>query len=230
MRYVFRAALAASAILLSAPAFAQVEEVVVTGSRMYEGPNAPNVTIVKRADHLITTLRITCDTRDDDQRREEIKTTLRGMMRAAAASRTISLGQGDGVLVPLEESAFDDMIEPDSRPDTSRLYVVIKTTISADDTFATATRRIKDFIAAVPRAGRVEVLRDDRWDLTLIGPEQYREVLIRKIVEDASRTAALFGASDGAAIDGLERPVAWYQKGPLDLALYIPYSLRIVPK
>jgi hypothetical protein len=219
----------ALAVLLPDLAAAQVEEVVVTAQRRDEEVGAPHVFMVKRADHLITRLRVTCDTRDETQRKEEIKTTLRNMIRAAGATKTISLATGEDVLTALNESDFDDLIEPDSRPDTSKVTVVIKTSVAQGDTFNAATARIKDFVAGTAKAGRTEVLRDGRWDLTIIGPDQYRDGLVARIVADAKHTAELFGPGYGVTIDGLEHPVTWYQKGPLDLALYIPYVLHIAP-
>lgn len=220
-------------VLLSAatcPAFAQMEEVVVTAERRGEfAQSAPNVVLVKRADHLITSVRVTCDTRDAAQRREELKATLRNMISAAGRSQMMSLGLGDSVLGELKESNFDEIILPDSRPDTSRAVVVVKTTISADDTYESATARVKAFIEKTTKVGRTEVLRQDTWSLTLIGPEQYHDALIARIAAESKKAAASFGPGYGVSIDGLERPVSWYQKGPLDLALYVPYSLHVAP-
>jgi hypothetical protein len=206
---------------------AQVEEVVVTAERHDEG--APSVVIIKRADHLITRVNVTCDTREPAQRKEELKATLRNMITEARSSQTISLGLGDSVLGELNESNFDNIIVPDSRADTSQAYVIIKTAISATDTFNAATARIESFIAKTTKVGRTEVLREARWDLALVGPEQYRGELITQIVAQSRRTAELFGSGYGVSIDGLEHTVSWYQKGPLDLALYIPYSLHVAP-
>jgi hypothetical protein len=220
----------AALLLLAAvtsPAFAQMEEVVVTASRAYEGP--PNVSIVKRADHLITEVTVTCDTRDAGKRREEMRQTLRDMIAQAKRSQTISLGLGESVLGELKESNFDEIILPDGRADTSRATVVIKTTISADDSFDSATSRIKDFIGSTPKAGRTEIVRAARWDLTIIGPEQYHDALVARIAAQSKKTAELFGPGYGVSIDGLERSVSWVQTGPLDLALYISYSLHVAP-
>jgi hypothetical protein len=206
---------------------AQVEEVVVTAERHDEG--APSVVIIKRADHLITRVNVTCDTREPAQRKEELKATLRNMITEARSSQTISLGLGDSVLGELNESNFDNIIVPDSRADTSQAYAIIKTAISATDTFNAATARIESFIAKTTKVGRTEVLREARWDLALVGPEQYRGELITQIVAQSRRTAELFGSGYGVSIDGLEHTVSWYQKGPLDLALYIPYSLHVAP-
>jgi hypothetical protein len=214
-------------VTATGPAWAQMEEVVVTASRAYEGP--PNVSIVKRADHLITEVTVTCDTRDPDKRRQEMRQTLRDMIAEAKCSQTISLGLGESVLGALKESNLDEIITSDGRVDTSRANVVIKTTISADDSFDSATARIKDFIAKTPKAGRAEIVRGARWDLTIIGPEQYHDALVARIAAQSKKTAELFGPGYGVSIDGMERSVSWVQTGPLDLALYISYSLHVAP-
>ncbi|HEX3672786.1 MAG TPA: hypothetical protein VHU87_00805 [Rhizomicrobium sp.] len=220
-----------SIFVMTGAAYAQDsggEVVVITSSRIND-EGAPHIFMVRRADHLITSVRVTCDTRDEKQRREELKATLREMVRAAAGTKTISLGLGDQILEELNESDFDGIIAPDTRPDTSQMVIVVKTAVSRDDTLDTATARVRDFIEKTPKVGRTELIRENRWDLALIGPEQYRDGLIARIVADARHTADLFGSGYGITIEGLERPVTWYQKGPLDLALYIPYTLHIAP-
>src|SRR6185312_12200375 len=158
-------------LMFASRADAQIETVVVTAERMADESQAPHLSMIKRADHLITRVRVTCDTRDLSQRREELKTTLRNMIRTAAGSSTISLATGDTILLDLSESNFDQIIEPDTRADTSRATVIIKTKVSKDDTFNAATARIADFIAKTPKAGRTEILREGDWNLTIVGPE-----------------------------------------------------------
>ena len=151
------------------------------------------------------------------------------MIAEAKHTQTISLGVGEGVLAELKESNFDEIIGPEGHPDTSKATVVIKTTISADDSFDSATTRIKDFIAKTPKDGRAEIVRASRWDLTIIGPEQYHDAIVAKIAAQSKKAAELLGPGYGVSIDGLERSVSWVQTGPLDLALYISYSLHIAP-
>jgi hypothetical protein len=221
----------AAAVLLALPAAAYAdagtETVVVTGMRAES--EAPGIYIVKRADHLITNVTAVCDTRDADQRKRELKETLRGMMRAAAGSATISLGIGDRMVDKLAESDLDDVIAAESRADTSAAHIVIKTTVSATDTINGAIARVMEFLAKTTRVGRTEVFRTSDWELGLLGPEQYRDTILAKIVDDAKRVSAQFGPGYGVSIEGLERPVQWVQKGPLDLALFISYSLKIAP-
>lgn len=217
--------------LLFASAIAQgagVERVVVTGSRVYNESTVPHIALIKRADFIITRLRVTCDTRDAAQRREEMKTTLRGLMRAAQQSSGMALAVGEDVLTPLTEGMLDDIIvTTNTRADTSEASVVIKSRLSEADSLEAATARIKSFIAKAPKAGRTEVLRGDGWDLTIVDPEQYRDELIKRIAADAKRTAELLGPGYSVGIDGLQNPVAWYQQGPLDLGLYISYKLSV---
>jgi hypothetical protein len=207
-----------------------LETVVVTGARAELDPQAvPHVFLLRRADHVITKVRVVCDTRELSKRRQELKGTLRRMIREASKSGTISLGVGDEIVADLTEKMLDKVIEPDAKADTSVATVVIKTRITKEDMFDDATGRIEHYIETTPKVGRTEILRENRWDLTIIGPEQYRAALIGKVAEDAKQTAMLFGADYIVRVEGLQHPIAWYQKGPLDLALYIPYSLTIAP-
>src|SRR3954447_4321558 len=164
-----------------------VEEVVVTASRLseYDPNQTPQVTLRKRADNLITAVTVVCDTRDQSQRRNELKQTLRNMIRAAATDKTIKLGLGDEVVGAFDESMLDAVIVPDAKADTSRATVVIKTAVTADDTFDAATGRIKAFVARTPKVGRTEVLLNSGWELTLINPSQYRPEVARLVAEDA---------------------------------------------
>jgi hypothetical protein len=229
------------ALILAATdiATAQVETVVVTAEKRtgYGGPQGdeagsiepPHLFLLKRADHVLTRVSVTCDTRDFTQRRNELKETLRAMIRKAAATGDISLSVGDKVITDLNESGFDDLISADMRPDTSMATVIIKTKVAADDTLNKAMARVAKFIATTTLSGRTEIVRSGEWDLTIVGPEQYRDSIIAMIVSDAKHTAEMFGPANGVDVEGLEHRVSWYQKGPLELALYIPYTLKITP-
>ncbi|MDE2184141.1 MAG: hypothetical protein KGJ78_14070 [Alphaproteobacteria bacterium] len=234
MRWTIVAALGALAALAT-PVAAQesAETVVVTGARAgeFDAATTPHLYLLRRADHVITKVRVVCDTRDPAKRRAELKDTLRSMIREAQKSGTISLGVGDEIITDLTEKMLDKVVLPDAgKVDTSVAFVVIKTRISKDDLFDDATGRIEHFIEATPKAGRTEILRENRWDLTIVGPEQYRGELIARIAADSKQTAALFGPDYVARVEGLQRAVAWYQKGPLELALYIPYTMTVAPK
>lgn len=210
----------------------EVQELVVTGSRLkdYDPVETPHVTLRRRADNLITQIRVTCDTRDPAQRKTELMSTLRNIVRAAAADPSIELGSlGDEVVGAFDETKLEGMIHPDSRPDTSAVVLLVKTRVTPGDTFETASGRVEGFMKRAPKIGRTEVLRSAGWDLTLIGPERNRAELIGKVAADARADAALFGEAYAVSVEGLQRPISWYQSGPLELALYIPYKLTVAP-
>ena len=209
-----------------------VEEIVVTGSRLaeYNPTQTPQVTLRKRADNLVTKVTVVCDTRDISQRKAELKATLRNMIRGASKDSSIRLGVGDEVVGAFDDTMLDQVIVPDRKADTSSATVLVKTAVRADDSFDLATGRIKGFVGKPAKDGRTEILLNSGWELTLVNPSQYRPAVAQLVAEDASRMARLFGEGYGVQIEGLQLPVSWYQAGPLDLALYIPYKLTVRPK
>lgn len=217
------------AIGAATSAAAQVETVVVTASRREDVPDMPGMTLTERADHLVTKVRVTCDTRDPVKRLDELRQTLKDMIAQAGRTGTISLSTGDEVLYDFDDTKIDKEIGAGSRPDTSEAYIVVRTELSKSDTFDAATQRIRDFVKRTPKTGRTEILADRSFNLGLMKPERYRAELIGVIAEDSKRTAALFGTGYQVRVEGLQRAIQWFQSGPLDLALYIPYSLVISP-
>jgi hypothetical protein len=206
------------------------ETVVVTAERIGYDSEAPSVTLAQRADHLITKVRVVCDTRDTAKRKDELRQTLRGMIEEASRTPSISLSVGDEMLVDFTEKMLDKVIVPDSKADTSDAYVVIRTELTDNDTFDGATQRIKDFIAHTPKSGRTEILNEQPFNLGIVKPERYRAELVARIAQDAKQTAALFGPDYTPRLEGLQHKIQWYQSGQLDLALYIPYSLIVAPR
>ncbi|GGL17725.1 hypothetical protein [Caulobacter rhizosphaerae] len=227
-------ALAALAVV-SVPAQARqsgLDEVVVTGARMtdYDPVKTPFVTLGKRADNLITTVRVVCDTRDLSQRKQELKATLRNMIKAAPGAG-IELGlEGEEVIGRFDDTMLDAVIHPDGKPDTSVALLVVKTRVAPADTFDAATGRIKAFAEKTAKAGRTEILPTENWNLTLIGPQRYRGEVLALVAEDARKVAGTFGSDYAVAAEGLQLPLSWYQSGPLELALYVPYKLTVTPR
>jgi hypothetical protein len=217
------------AVCAATNAVAQIETVVVTASRREEAPDVPGVTLVERADHLVVKVRVICDTRDATQRAGELRQTLKNMIAEAGRGGTISLSTGDEVLYEFNESKIDKEIGSGSRPDTSEAFIVIRTELSKTDNYDEAVRRIYDFIKRTPKSGRTEILKDGDFNLGLMKPERYRPELVAKIAEDSKRTAALFGTGHQIRVEGLQHSIQWFQSGQLDLSLYIPYALIILP-
>ena len=208
-----------------------LEEIVVTARLSeYDPVKTPYVTLNKRADNLITAVRVVCDTRDPSQRKLELKATLRNMIKAAAGSG-VELGlEGQEVIGRFDETMLDAVIQPDGKPDTSVALLVVKTRVAPTDTFDAATGRIKAFAEKTAKAGRTEILPTQDWNLTLIGPQRYRGEVLNLVADDARKVAGTFGGDYAVTAEGLQLPLSWYQSGPLELALYVPYKLTVTPR
>jgi hypothetical protein len=233
MRIVRLAALAAGLVLAAGPAAvaqdADVAEVVVTGSRLqdYEPTETPAIVLKRRADNIITSIEVVCDTRDEAQRKAELSTTLKALVRGAAEAGIELAVEDDDIVRKFDATDLDRIIRASGKVDTSAATLTLKTRVLPTDTYESVTGRIEAFVKKTPKAGRTEVLMSNDWDLTLVGPGQYRAEIINLVAADANRTAKLFGEGYSAVVDGLTLPVAWYQSAPLELALYIPYRQTV---
>jgi hypothetical protein len=216
----------------------QVGELVVTAEKRNSNMQAvlaiagpPHVVLIHRADNLVVEVQVDCDTRDEKDRLGEMKSTLRNMIGAAGASGgQIELGvESEGVILQLKPDALDTMLSPGQRDDTTTTTIVVKTHVSASDTFEAATARIVAFVQKTQVVGRTQLSRGDEWQLTLISPGQYHPQIVTAIAQDANDTVKAVGPGYGFELNDLERPVAWSRAGPLDLALYIPYTMKIEP-
>lgn len=225
------------AVVAATPAVAQeamVEEIVVTGSRMVEwdADDIPAVQLFRRADNLIASVQVVNDTREDAARRGELIQTLRAMARLAAGRADIDLSiETDGVLVPLTEDMVSTLTlgSDGMRSDTSVATLVVKTPITATDTLDAASGRLEAFVEGIPTTGRSLVNISDDWQLSIVDPPQYRMAILGLIAEDAQRASTTFGARYSVQVSGIENRVTWRQSGPLDLGLFIPYTMLVVP-
>jgi hypothetical protein len=85
--------LAAVACLLAGAVQAQEFRFSANSSRGYSSQaEFPNVQVSRRADNLVVSVRVACDTRESAQRRSEITQTLAAMARAAGLDASIELG------------------------------------------------------------------------------------------------------------------------------------------
>lgn len=226
--------LATAVALIAGPAFAQEYRFSANSARGYTGQteDLPNIQMKRRADNLVVSVRVACDTRDAELRRREINETLRAMARAAGADAAIELSlDAAGNVIAFDESMVPNLafFSDNGRPDTSAVTLVIKTPIDENDTLEASSDRIRAFVARAPRTGRSELRLMDDWEPTVISPDQYRPAILAAIAEDARATAGAFGADYRVQVGGLSRQVTWRQAGPLDMMLYIPYQLGITP-
>lgn len=219
---------AGTAFAQDADASADINEVVVTAARSNAFGETPGVFVTRRADNLLMTITVANDTRDPARRSDEMRQTLRGLIRGQRPP-SIVLSVGPGRVGEFDEAAIDDVIGSGSRPDTSVAQLVVKTRVGPSDTVDDAVRRIRSYVQSSPKVGRAEITVSDRIDLSLVDLARSRPQIIAAIATDAKAVAAALGEGYGVEITGLEQPVDWRQSGPLEARLFIPYELSVGP-
>ena len=124
------------AVPATAPAAAQdllAQEVVVTGSRVQNErdnfadfeTSRPAVGVRRPADFLVQRVLIRGDTRDPEQRQQEIRAMLRATVRQAERFG-VELSYGDYVVSPLTLASVEELaIRRDSRPDSEYVAFLV---------------------------------------------------------------------------------------------------------
>ena len=232
-------AMVAAAVLLASPVFAQLEEVVVTASRYvdrYGDFVVPHVSIKKRPDFAVADLKVESDTRDLAGRRRELMQTLTELGRRAATNGAVTVAlleesedkNGETRVKPYSIGVAEAAIHNGSRPDTSRVAVLLRTAVKADDTINSVQERLDAFVNTLPKPGRVSLVVDDI-ELTLVKPSQYRADVINAIGQDAKTIVAALGPGQAVELEGLENQIAWRRTGDLELTVFLPHRLKVVP-
>ncbi|MEZ5961770.1 MAG: hypothetical protein R3C30_15310 [Hyphomonadaceae bacterium] len=233
-------AVAALAMCLVAPATAQdaEEAIVVTGSRLahrdFEAMAEmamPHVTLRKRADSVVVDLYVRNDTRDAAARAAEMRQALRGLeSRARAGGVTLALIDAtSGIVRPFSLDVAERSISGGGAPDTSMLAIHLRTSVQAGDTLDTINERIRAFVSAAPRPGRTD-LTPGTVNLVLNNPEQYHAPLVAAISAEGRSVTEQLGPGYGVNVTGLERQVSWRRTGELELTLFLPYTLMVLPR
>lgn len=222
--------------LTAAPAPAQdlaEREIVVTGTRIEQdnySSEMPAVGLRRTADFLVQQVVVRGDTRDEGQRREEIRSMLDRAVRMAG-QHGVELAYGDYILTPLTPDNVADLtLERDNRPDSERVTFLVKAPLADEESGTAAQQRIARYVASVPEVGRAQL---DEWGdatLSIVGPDRYRTQIAGLVAEDARAIAAQVGEGYAVEIEGLNMPVQWARSGPSEVMLYIPYQLTVVPR
>ena len=229
--------LMAVALAMPLPASAQdsgLSEVIVTAQRRQEdgySAEMPAIGIRRTADFAIEEVTITGDSRDPDQRREEIYGMVAAALAAAPAAG-VRLAYGDDRVEALTSQNVHELtlVKDNNRPDTQHVSFLVKVPLAQGNDAQIAERRITAFIKAVKPVGRALMEASGDLTLSVVAPDQYRGAIADAIAADAKAMAARLGDGYGVQIDGLNRPVEWARSGVSEVLLYIPYRLSVLPR
>jgi hypothetical protein len=220
-----------SALVLGAPVRAQMDEVVVTGTRISGDDYSaiPAVVLQRRADFLVQRVRLTNDTRAEDARIRELHQTIRDMVSDAGKRPGVALSYGDEFLIPISASASEVVLSAGGkRPDTSSASIYVKMALSEKDDVPAAIASLTAFIKKARISGRTEIEPEGDVGLSLVAPEKYRYDIIGRITEDAKKLREAVGAKCRVQLTGLANRVSWQRSDVSELTLYIPYQIQLM--
>lgn len=221
-----------TALLACAPAQAEdegaaLDRIEVTGSKLSYRDllDIPAVAITKRGDYLSQGFTLINDTRSEDGRRKEIDATVRKLIDRAGTR--YALVHDDGYARTLKrDSPPVTLIEDPKRPDTARVALRLRVDIDSDD--PQQIEALRRFVRDTPMVGRTEVELDKDTALGMRRPERYRYELIDAIAADSQKIRETMGSGCSVELEGLNTRIDWERVGPLELLLYVPYSMRVV--
>ena len=227
---VVRVSLSLLALTSATAAFAQLEEIVVTGSRI---ESTPGVFLRRHADYLLLQVSVTNDTREEAGREDEIYRTLRGALTAAERNRDveISVVNDDGLVYPLTPANYRIELTPGNRPDTSTATISMKTAVPAANADGQAlVNKLREFVESLSVVGRTQLEPVGDVEISVVDPHQYRGEIIKLVAGDIGQVTTTLGTEYRVVVEGIDRPVEWFRLGLLDLGLFIPYRYTVIPQ
>ena len=233
MKRLFLAA--AAAIAIAAPAsHAQIvrgDQIVAQSNYVSRQQAAiPQVSIIVRADFVLFSVRYETATRSADARETELATVFKTVTDRAARADGMSIEVGQpGISAAVETAAIKELIQ-DQGDDRSAIDVVLKVSVKEKETFDQIRARAEKFVKDAPLTGRVEAVIGDSQFLGVSEPKKHRDTLIKAISEDVRLMQASFGGANApvqVSLTGMEQRAQTRPVGPLDLEIYIPYSMSL---
>lgn len=222
--------LAAAFAAFATPAFGQ--QIVAQSNfvnRQQQGA-IPQVSITVRADFVLFSVRFESATRAADARQDELAKTFASVTQRAARAEGMSIEVGQpGMSAAVETAAIKEMIQ-NAGDDRSVISIVLKVMVKPNETFDAIRARAEKFVNDTPVTGRVESVIGDSQFLGISDPKKHRDVLIKAIADDVKMMQTSFGGSAtpvSVNLSGLEARTQTRPVGPLDLEIYIPYSMSV---
>lgn len=191
----------------------------------------PQVSIVVRADFVLFSVRYETGTRSLDERESELEKTFGQVTQRAGRTNgdiVIEVGQ-PGNSAAIETAVLKEVVM--DMGERSYIDLVLKVAVKPTETFDTIRARTEKFVKETPVTGRVEAVIGDSQFLGVSEPKKHRETLIKAIADDLRLMQATFGGPNSpvrVSLSGMEQRAQTRPVGPLDLEIYIPYSMSLV--
>lgn len=230
-RLVLAAVLAAFAIPAAHAQVVRGDQLVAQSNFVSRQQAAlPYISIVVRADFVLFSVRYETATRSADVRENELAAVFKSVTDRASRTEGMNIEVGQpGFSAAVETAAIKELIQ-DRGDDRSAIDIVLKVNIRERETFDQVRTRAERFVLETPLTGRVEAIIGDSQFLGVAEPKKHRDALVKAIADDVKMMQASFGGPGApvrVSLSGMEQRASTRPVGPLDLEIYIPYSMSL---
>lgn len=213
-----------------APALAQgMERMMVTSNRVEEAErrSAPAVYRQIPADFVMVAVTYQSASRDTAERTKELETMFNRLK--AEAARTDGYKLSGGTLgqstADIDTVLFTDVYTTDYN-NTGRFTLTLSIDTKPDESFEHLMARAQAFISDIDVQGRAEAYLGDDQFIGARDVTRHRADLVADIASEVKALKASF-APARVTLTGLESRIITQPSGPLELEIFIPYTLTL---
>jgi hypothetical protein len=207
----------------------ELEQVIVTGTRISEGGRAVQPFISRRVTADFVWVEVICQSGSLNQteRARELSQTFANLVTKVAATQGLKLSGGDieDNRIPIETVRYSEVVTRSGNID--RFSMVLSLDTRRGEAFDAIVARATDFTKTFGTVGRSECQIGDEQKIGLRSVQRHREDLLSAIAADAAAIQAKFSGRH-VEVSGLEARVIAVPATALELDLYIPYKLSVV--
>lgn len=205
-----------------------LQTVTVTASRIDAGDLQAAPAVFRRiaADFVLVEVNFQSGSRDAATRKRELETMFTRLKKSVSATAGFELFGGDigESSAPIDTVLFDDIYNSYSNQGQFSLTLSVDT--KPGETFDLLVRRATAFLGGIKSEGRSEAYIGDEQYLGARGTDKHRADLIADIQKDVADLRLRFRPAV-VTVTGLESRVVTQPSGPLELEIFIPYTLTV---